>query len=155
MAHVQRGDVQTVLIAQLVVALNFFHPLSHLLVRRLRLDQELAADCLAAPLVGGRQTYLQNLAGLALRRADAMFGGPALAFLPSRRTFVRRLEMLRNLRNPASGQPSRWALAIPCFVLLAAFSMTWLKPSFAQNPTPQAPSTPTAQTTPGQIIAVP
>ncbi len=39
-----RGDFLTGLLAQLSVALHFYHPLAHWLAKRLRLEQELAAD---------------------------------------------------------------------------------------------------------------
>ena len=44
---VVRGDFLTGLIAQLSVALHFYHPVAHWLAKRLRLEQELAADAWA------------------------------------------------------------------------------------------------------------
>ena len=48
LAHVVRGDFLTGLIAQFSVALHFYHPLAHWLAKRLRLEQELAADAWGA-----------------------------------------------------------------------------------------------------------
>ncbi len=96
-AHVKRGDILSTAVGQLALAVNFYHPLAHVVLGRLRLDQELAADSLAAQAVGGQQQYIQTLAGLALRQPKVRAPGPCQAFLPSRRTFVRRLEMLRTL----------------------------------------------------------
>ena len=91
-----RGDFLTGLIAQISVALHFYHPLAHWLAKRLRLEQELAADAWGAALSGGSPTYLVTLAQMALRREDRSLAGPARAFLPSRGTLVTRIEMLRN-----------------------------------------------------------
>jgi hypothetical protein len=81
------------------VALHFYHPLAHWLAGRLRLEQELAADAWTARLAGGNQNYLTTLARMALRRDERKLSWPARAFLPSRGTFVRRLEMLRNSQH--------------------------------------------------------
>jgi len=96
LAHVCRGDFLAGLVAQLSLALHFYHPLAHWLVVRLRLEQELAADAWGAALSGGKTTYLATLAQMALRRDTHALTWPARAFLPSRGTFVRRIEMLRN-----------------------------------------------------------
>jgi hypothetical protein len=96
LAHVVRGDFLTGLIAQLSVALHFYHPLAHWLAKRLRLEQELAADAWGAALSGGSPTYLMTLAQMALKREDRILAGPVRAFLPSRGTLVTRIEMLRN-----------------------------------------------------------
>ena len=51
---------------------------------------------LGASLWGGKHSYLATLAQMALRRDSRALTWPARAFLPSRGTFVRRIEMLRN-----------------------------------------------------------
>jgi beta-lactamase regulating signal transducer with metallopeptidase domain len=110
-AHIARGDYLTCLMAQVGVALHFYHPLAHWLCRSLRLNQELIADSTAARLVGDQQAYLQSLAAIALQQIDAPVSWPARTFLPTRRTFLRRIEMLRDSqekwlgRSPAS---ARW-----------------------------------------------
>ncbi len=96
LAHVIRGDFLTGLVAQISVALHFYHPLAHWLARRMRLEQELAADAWGAALSGGGPTYLITLAQMALRHEDRVLAGPARAFLPSRGTLLTRIEMLRN-----------------------------------------------------------
>ncbi len=99
LAHVCRGDFVTGMLAQLSVALQFYHPLAHWLSARLRLEQELAADAWSAKISGGSQPYLTTLAQMALRRDDRVLSWPARAFLPSRGTFVRRIEMLRDSQS--------------------------------------------------------
>jgi beta-lactamase regulating signal transducer with metallopeptidase domain len=110
LAHIAHGDFAAVLISQLSIVIHFYHPLVHWLSSRLRLEQELAADSVAAQFAGGQVRYLRVLAKLALEHQDQFVGWPARAFLPTRHTFLRRLEMLRNVRLISSGRVSvgRW-----------------------------------------------
>lgn len=101
-AHIQRHDFFTWVAAQVALVLHFYHPFVHWLCGRLRLEQELAADAAAARLSGGQQTYLTTLAAMALRQADRPLAWPARTFLPTRGTFMRRIEMLRDSRLPAA-----------------------------------------------------
>lgn len=101
-AHVQRRDFASHLLAQVSLALHFYHPLVHWLLHRLRLEQELAADAAAARLAGGPQSYLATLAGLALAQPAARSAWPVHAFVPTRHMFLRRIEMLRDRRMPAA-----------------------------------------------------
>ena len=95
-AHVQRGDYLSGLWAQVCLALHAYHPLAHWLVSQLRLDQELAADAAGAALTGGNRLYLESLARLALRQSEPPAAWPVRPFLPTRGTFLRRIEMLRD-----------------------------------------------------------
>ncbi len=74
----------------------------HWLARRLRLEQELAADGVAARLAGGREIYLQSLAALTLSADRERFGWAAQIFLPTRSLFVRRIEMLKRTKKGES-----------------------------------------------------
>jgi beta-lactamase regulating signal transducer with metallopeptidase domain len=103
LAHVIRGDFLTGLFAQISVAMHFYHPLAHWLAKRLRLEQELAADAWGAALSGGSPTYLVTLAQMALRREDRHLVGPVRAFLPSRGTLITRIEMLKTTRAFPAG----------------------------------------------------
>ncbi len=96
MAHVARQDFATWIAAQLALVFHFYHPLVHWLAARLRLEQELAADAAAAQITGGQRLYLTTLAGMALRHSDRPLAWPARTFLPTRGTFMRRIEMLRD-----------------------------------------------------------
>jgi hypothetical protein len=95
-AHIARHDFATWVAAQLALVCHFYHPLVHWLAARLRLEQELAADAAAAQLTGGQRSYLTTLAGMALRQSDRPLAWPARTFLPTRGTFMRRIEMLRD-----------------------------------------------------------
>ena len=101
MAHIGRADYVSGIIAQIGLVLHFYHPLVHWLVSRLRLQQELAADAVGAPLAGGRRAYLLALSRLALRPDENLLAWPARTFLPARGHLFRRIQMLQ--RN-ASGQ---------------------------------------------------
>jgi beta-lactamase regulating signal transducer with metallopeptidase domain len=109
LAHVAGGDYLTCVLAQMGLALHFYHPLVHWLVARLRLEQELAADATAAALAGGRRAYLTTLAELALHTQERSLGWPAHTFLPTPGTFLRRIEMLRDSKPALSTPPRRWA----------------------------------------------
>ncbi len=134
LAHVKRGDFLTGLLAQLSVALHFYHPLAHWLARRMRLEQELAADAWGAALSGGSPTYLMTLAQMALKREDRILAGPVRAFLPSRGTLVTRIEMLRNTQVFRTGSlPARARAATIGILALIGLAVAGLR-----GPTGQA-----------------
>lgn len=123
LAHVASGDYLACVLAQLSLAIHFYHPLVHWLSTRLRLEQELAADATAAELSGGKRNYLQSLAELALHTSERSLGWPAHTFLPTQGTFLRRIEMLRDSK-PVTPAPRpraalRWA-AVGVLVIGAA-----------------------------------
>jgi beta-lactamase regulating signal transducer with metallopeptidase domain len=117
--HIRRNDFAAWMAAQIGVALHFYHPLVHGLGRRLRLQQELAADAAAARVVGGQRKYVTMLATMALRQADAPLAWPASAFLPNSKTFVRRIEMLH--RSPSlRGDAPRLVVLLSVTAVIAA-----------------------------------
>lgn len=67
LAHVCRRDYLWVVIATWTKIVLFFHPVVHVLVQRMRAEQELAADQLAAGKIGDARAYGRALASLALR----------------------------------------------------------------------------------------
>jgi beta-lactamase regulating signal transducer with metallopeptidase domain len=112
LAHVHRRDYLAGLFAAACRALHFYHPLVRWLAGRLRVQQELAADALAAPAAGGRAAYLRALARLALRQDRVFAAGVARPFLSDRNSLLRRVAMLRVTED---GRPlsraARWGLA--------------------------------------------
>ena len=68
-------------VAQISVALHFYHPLAHWLAKRLRLEQELAADAWGAALSGGSPTYLDDARpdGAQTRRPQPRGTGPCFS----------------------------------------------------------------------------
>jgi beta-lactamase regulating signal transducer with metallopeptidase domain len=148
LAHIAHGDFAAVLISQLSIVIHFYHPLVHWLSSRLRLEQELAADSVAAHVAGGQVRYLRVLAKLALEHQDQFVGWPARAFLPTRHTFLRRLEMLRSVQLSSSGRVSvgRW-IAMTTIGLVAVV-LVGMKPppnpAMAQDAVPKTVGTGTA-----------
>lgn len=128
LAHIAHGDFAAALIAQLSLVVHFYHPLVHWLSGRLRLEQELAADSVAARIAGGERNYLKVLAKLALEHQDRFVGWPARPFLPTRHTFLRRLEMLRDGKSKSQGSQriGRW-FAIAA-IGMASIVLVGLKP---------------------------
>jgi beta-lactamase regulating signal transducer with metallopeptidase domain len=94
--HARSHDFIALLLGQIGLSLHFYHPLLHWLIGRLRLEQELAADAVAASVSGGQRQYLLTIAELALRRQDRPLFWPARSFLPTQTTFLRRIAMLRD-----------------------------------------------------------
>lgn len=120
-AHIVRQDFASTLAAQMGLAIHFYHPLVHWLVNRLRLEQELVADAMAARAVGGPQTYLSSIGELALLQSKEQVSWPAQSFLPTRRTFLRRIEMLRDMKLLADRAPL--ALRAGSLISLVAVTM--------------------------------
>jgi beta-lactamase regulating signal transducer with metallopeptidase domain len=118
--HVRRSDFSSWIVAQIGVALHFYHPLVHSLANRLRLQQELAADAAAARLVGGQRKYVTMLAAMALRQSDSLVAWPAQAFLTGPKTFLRRIEMLHRSKSLQSGVSRPLCVFTVAAVALAA-----------------------------------
>lgn len=129
-AHISQNDFLCWLCAQLGLLLHFYHPLVHWLANRLRLEQELAADALAAEHSGGARPYLKTLAELALRQEDRPIAWPARTFLPTKGTLTRRVEMLRDSGfKPLSAMASRWRRGlVVCTLLGATAVLSGLRP---------------------------
>lgn len=133
-AHVCRGDYLAGLVARISLALNFYHPLVRWLAGRLQLQQELAADALAAPFAGGADSYLQSLSRLALAQDGRSVAWPARTLLSSPGTLMRRIHMLRgraNTGNRALSRPAR--IGIVALIAILAIGVTALR-SPAQKP---------------------
>lgn len=129
LAHVARGDYLSALVAQVTLAVHFYHPLVHWLVGRLRLEQELAADASGMRASGGRDSYLVTLAGMALRQDDLAVSWAARPFLPTRGTFMRRIEMLRDSRRQVSASlPRGGRAALIGALALAGLAVAGLRP---------------------------
>jgi beta-lactamase regulating signal transducer with metallopeptidase domain len=129
--HVRRNDFASWMAAQVGVALHFYHPLVHWLANRLRLQQELAADAAAARVVGGQRKYVTTLAAMALRQSESPVAWPARAFLPTSKTFLRRIEMLHRSKS-LRGDASRPVVFVSvAAVLLAAACAAGLRGSVA------------------------
>lgn len=123
LVHVAHSDFAKNLVAQIAVSFNIFNPIVHWLGRELRVAQELAADEKAAAISGGRKRYLVTMAELALKQDSNQLGWLAQPFLPTRKTFFRRIEMLKgeHLLNGSQSKTFSWlsrililAVAVAC-----------------------------------------
>ena len=134
-AHISEGDFFQRVIAQASAALNFYNPLVHILCSQLNLEQELSADDRAAEIVGGRASYLDLLATMALK-TEYPKGRLFPMFLPTRKTFFRRIEMLR--KSKVASRRSHWITGVGAsLILLIGISVAGLRlpaESFADEP---------------------
>jgi hypothetical protein len=128
LAHVSRADYLRGLVARLSIALQFYQPLVYWLAGRLQLQQELAADALAAPVSGGRGPYLRALSEMALRQHGRLRGWPAPAFLSLPGTLMRRIHMLRTHHgSPERALPRTLRAALIAVLLLTAGAVSTLR----------------------------
>lgn len=118
LAHVAERHYPLWLIGQFAVAANFYHPLVHWLCRRLRLEQELAADALAIEVFTDRRAYANILAGLALAPSRSHTATASLGLYMSRPLVMRRIAMLR--QTAPAPRRSRLTSSLAALVLLAA-----------------------------------
>jgi hypothetical protein len=99
LSHVAQRHFPLWLVGQLAVAAHFYHPLVHWLGRRLRLEQEFAADRLAARVFGSHRRYATVLAGLALRPKHPTRSIAGLGVFMSRPLLMRRIAMLHESKS--------------------------------------------------------
>jgi hypothetical protein len=119
MAHIGRADYLSGIVAQFGLVLHFYNPVVHWLISRLRLQQELAADALGAPLAGGRRPYLLALSRLALRPEENTFAWPARTFLPAGGHLIRRIQMLKENARGQDRSLSTVAKVVTMTLLIA------------------------------------
>jgi beta-lactamase regulating signal transducer with metallopeptidase domain len=145
LAHIQRADYATWLLANISVAMHFYHPLVHWLANRLRLQQELAADALGALHAGGPVIYRRALARLALRQDCLPLPGPARAFLPDQGTLLKRIAMLRD-KDVARHVKASWnlRLGLPALIGVVALAVSTLRLPAQQAVPDQKPPAPAA-----------
>ena len=133
-AHISRGDYRQRLLARTCAAIHFYHPLVRACVGQLAIDQELAADRLAASLQTDNKAYLRGLARLALRYDNSFIEGRRwsnVSIMPRSSDFLaRRLEMLRTKDGSTGKQFSRIVscCASACVVAIAVTAMTLRSP---------------------------
>ncbi|MBW3596123.1 MAG: M56 family metallopeptidase [Planctomycetes bacterium] len=120
-AHVERGDYLMWLAAQMALVLHFYHPAVRWLVARIRLEQECAADAVAATATGPR-AYLAALARLALREGPAEKLAVAPSFLATRGMLLERIERLRH-HGADPGAATRYASKLAAALILITASL--------------------------------
>jgi len=142
LAHVKRADWPALLLAELAVAVYWFHPAAWVLGRRVRRDAEQACDDLVLASGTKPSVYAGHLLGIfRALHSPAHPVAPALAIVrPSH--FEERLRAILDpvsARGAASGVTARLAAA---GLFAAAISFSAVEPWKTQAPSTDVPSTP-------------
>ena len=127
MAHIVNNDYLAVLISQVGLSLHFYHPLVHWMSAQLRLEQEFAADAIAANHAGGRREYLKTLAFMALRKSNESQIYLERAFLPESGMLMKRISMLRERRRPTRPLSLRSQSLLVAAILAAGLAVSGLR----------------------------
>ncbi len=126
LAHVVRNDYAWVLLSSWIRTLFFFHPLMHLLVRRWRMEQELAADQLAALWMHSARAYGRALASLALRtQTEAKMPSPVLT--AEQVCIVRRVTMLKQGSLKPASYRWRWTAMLTALTIVSLMPLSGLR----------------------------
>lgn len=126
LAHVVRNDYAWVLLSSWIRTLFFFHPLMHLLVRRWRMEQELAADQLAARWMHSARAYGRALASLALRtQSEAKMPSPVLT--AEQVCIVRRVTMLKQGSLKPASYRWRWTAMLTALTVVSLMPLSGLR----------------------------
>jgi protocatechuate 3,4-dioxygenase beta subunit len=130
-SHIRRRDLWLLALGRLLLVLLFAHPFFWLIRRRIRTDQELIADAMAADSFG-RLQYAENLVAWARRQPPARFGlTGALGIWERPGHLTRRIAMLVDERvclHPQCSHCSRWTIVLVSAALLFALSLVTLRP---------------------------
>ena len=101
LGHLARRDDWTQLLARVVEALAWWHPLVHFCLRQIEMEREVACDDWAIALAGGAQPYAASLTRLVERRMAEEASVLAPGIGGRRSQFARRIERLMNPRRNA------------------------------------------------------
>lgn len=125
LVHIHQLDSLWRTAASLVMAIHFYNPVVHWMLRRIVLCQELSADAIAANVVG-RTLYLKSLSSLAIRRDDRLMKRGITGLLPVFSGFlIRRIKMLHSTEGKIDMQTKR-KRKLTSRVISAAFLVTGL-----------------------------
>jgi beta-lactamase regulating signal transducer with metallopeptidase domain len=126
LAHAARWDFLWVVISSWVRILFFFHPLIHCVVRRMRLEQELAADQLAAGMMNNANAYGRALASLTLR-SQYFMRAPSPMLSAEQICIVRRIKMLKHGSLVPRDHLWRWASCLTLVTTLSIVPLSGLR----------------------------
>lgn len=137
LVHIVRRDSLWRALASGLLAIHFYNPVLHWLLRRVVLYQELVADVLAAEVVGQR-SYLRSLSSLAIRRDDRIGRSVSPAVLPVFSCqLIRRINVLHSMDgrlNTSSRRRRNIASAMTALALFALGFATVATRGIAQPP---------------------
>ncbi|MCL6503895.1 MAG: DUF1559 domain-containing protein [Pirellulales bacterium] len=138
LAHLARGDFLAGIVAYACLMLNWYQPLAQWLFRRLRLEQEMAADQMAARHAGGVRAYLQALARLALAHDQTQTGWAMRPFLGRPSSLFRRIHMLRLSESRPTPSRERYRFLVSAVILLGLL-LAGVRGPVTQAAAPRAP----------------
>ena len=126
LAHIKQNHFPAWLLSQLPVVAHYYHPAVHWLARRLRFEQEVAADRLAARLFGNHKRYASVLAGLALGAPLPRGPFTSVGLFMSRPFLMRRIVMLRQTTEPTR-RSAGWSRALVIVLIASAAAVAGLR----------------------------
>lgn len=145
-AHLQRRDLWTQVLASLILAVHWFNPLAWWAGRRLRVEAEMAADALALKYTDAAEAHRfgtvlldfanRAVAGWLLWCSSATL----LGISENKHDLKRRIEALKDV---ASRRRTRWGIGLLAFALLSVTGLT-KTPAETKAASAAAPATTTA-----------
>jgi beta-lactamase regulating signal transducer with metallopeptidase domain/protocatechuate 3,4-dioxygenase beta subunit len=155
-AHLQRRDLWTQVLASLILAVHWFNPLAWWAGRRLRVEAEMAADAQALKYTDAGEAHRfgtvlldfanRAVAGWLLWCASATL----LGISENKHDLKRRIEALKDV---ASRRRTRWGIGLLAFALLSVTGLT-KTPAETKPAVAAAPPAGTAAAEPGLVTGV-
>lgn len=155
-AHLQRRDLWTQVLASLILAVHWFNPLAWWAGRRLRVEAEMAADALALKYTDAGEAHRfgtvlldfanRAVAGWLLWCSSATL----LGISENKHDLKRRIEALKDV---ASRRRTRWGIGLLAFALLSVTGLT-KTPAETKPASSAAPPATTAVAEPGVVSGV-
>jgi beta-lactamase regulating signal transducer with metallopeptidase domain len=133
LAHVKRRDCLAVMVAEIALALWWFHPLAWIARRSIRRDAELAADDLVLRTGARPSVYAEHLLSIVRSLGDSHQFEPAMAMGRSS-DLDGRLRALLELRRRGPSSPWGRGIAAALVGLSLALGAVW--PTHAAQPRP-------------------
>lgn len=126
-AHLQRRDLWTQLVASLILAVHWFNPLAWWATRKLRVEAEMAADARALRCTDAAEAHRfgSMLLGFANRAMAGwllwLSSATLLGISENKHDLKRRIEALKDV---AGRRRTRWMIGFMAFALLAVSGLT-------------------------------
>lgn len=133
LAHVKRRDCMAVMVAEIALALWWFHPLAWLARRSIRRDAELAADDLVLRTGARPSVYAEHLLSIVRSLRDSRQFEPAMTMGSSSDLEGRLRALLERKRRGPSSRRGR-GIAAGLVGLALALATVW--PTHAAQPQP-------------------
>ncbi|MDP1591641.1 MAG: M56 family metallopeptidase, partial [Prosthecobacter sp.] len=156
-AHLQRRDLWTQVLASLILAVHWFNPLAWWAGRRLRVEAEMAADALALKYTDAGEAHRfgtvlldfanRAVAGWLLWCASATL----LGISENKHDLKRRIEALKDV---ACRRRTRWGIGLLAFALLSVTGLTKTPAETKPAASAAPPAATAAAAEPGVVTGV-